>query len=234
MNAGRIVDLPSPNFDERPPGGPIDCLVLHYTGMQSAEAALLRLTDPAARVSAHYCIGEDGAVWSLVAERHRAWHAGLSQWRGMRDLNARSIGIELVNPGHEWGYRAFPGVQIDSLIALARGILARHRAIEPRNIVGHSDIAPTRKTDPGELFEWRKLAAAGIGLWPGKLDQAHDAPVDDARAARLLAAIGYDCADVAAALAAFQRRFRPACCDGGLDGETMARLNVVARCYGGG
>ena len=157
----------SPNFDARPPGARIDMLVLHYTGMVSAEAAIERLCDPAAKVSAHYLIDEDGAVRRLVDENHRAWHAGEASWRGKSDINARSLGIELVNPGHEFGYRPFPEAQMAALEALAQDILARH-TIEARNVVGHSDVAPRRKTDPGELFDWRRLAEAGIGLWPGK------------------------------------------------------------------
>ena len=154
----------SPNQDER--GAPIDMLVLHYTGMQSAEAALDRLCDPAAKVSSHYDITEDGAVHALVPEEKRAWHAGLSFWAGIRNVNASSIGIELVNPGHEFGYRAFPAVQIAALKDLAGGILSRH-SIPASRVLGHSDVAPARKEDPGELFPWEALAASGIGLWPG-------------------------------------------------------------------
>ena len=159
------IERPSPNHDSRPPGAAIDMLVLHYTGMIDARAALDRLCDPAAKVSAHYLIDEDGAVHRLVAESRRAWHAGRAVWRGNGDVNGASIGIELVNPGHEFGYRPFPDPQMDALIALARAILARH-PIPARNVVGHSDVAPARRADPGELFDWARLAAAGIGLWP--------------------------------------------------------------------
>lgn len=160
----RIIDHPSPNFDERSGRRPVDMIVLHYTGMQSAAAALERLSDPEAKVSAHYMIDEDGTIYRLVPEGKRAWHAGVSFWRGVRDVNARSIGIELVNPGHEFGYREFPVVQIDALLVLLRDIATRHDVL-PGNYVAHSDIAPSRKEDPGELFPWRRLHAAGFGRW---------------------------------------------------------------------
>ena len=147
----RVVQRPSPNFNERVGVDGPDILLMHYTGMQSCEAAVQRLTDPAARVSSHYTIDEDGTVYVHVDESLRAWHAGVSHWRGETDINSRSIGIEIVNPGHEFGYRAFPHVQIDAVIELSKGILSRHR-IPPRNVIAHSDIAPGRKEDPGELF----------------------------------------------------------------------------------
>ena len=209
-----MISTPSPNFGPRRPGGPIDLLVLHYTGMTSAALALERLCDPQAEVSAHYLIDEDGAVHALVAEEMRAWHAGQGWWRGETDVNSRSIGIELVNPGHDFGYRPFPAAQIAALIALAGEILARH-PIPPRNVLGHSDLAPRRKRDPGELFPWRDLAQAGIGLWPSP----GTAPADPLAA---LAEWGYDVTDPAAAIAAFQRRFRPAGIDGMMDAETAA------------
>lgn len=203
-------------------------LVLHYTGMVTAAAALGRLCDPAAAVSAHYLIAEDGAVLALVPEERRAWHAGASFWQGRENLNDVSIGIELANPGHEWGYRPFPEPQMRALERLA-GELLRRRPIPPSRVVAHSDIAPTRKQDPGELFDWARLARAGIGLWP-EVTAPH--PPDAAAARAALARIGYPLepqgVPLAAALTAFQRRFRPACCDGGLDGGTMARLLAVA------
>jgi N-acetylmuramoyl-L-alanine amidase len=161
----RIRDLPSPNHDERPAGTPIDMLILHYTGMRTGAAAVARLRDPASRVSCHYVVEEDGAVFRLVAEERRAWHAGVSQWRGHTLLNGRSIGIEIVNPGHEWGYRPFPALQMAAVCDLCLDVLARH-PIPARNVVGHSDVAPDRKEDPGELFDWEGLAANGVGLWP--------------------------------------------------------------------
>jgi N-acetylmuramoyl-L-alanine amidase len=230
-----IRDLPSPNCEPRPPGASIDILLLHYTGMKSAAAALERLCDPAAKVSAHYLIDEDGAIVRLVPENMRAWHAGVASWRGASDINDRSIGIELVNPGHEFGYRPFPEAQMAALEALARDILARH-PIPPARVLAHSDVAPGRKQDPGELFDWARLARAGIGIWPG--DAASEArPSSAAELQSLLAAYGYGVpqsgaydAETAAAVTAFQRHFRPARVDGIADAETIARLRwLVSR-----
>ncbi len=219
---------PSPNFDDRPPATPIDMLVLHYTGMESAEVALARLCDPAAKVSAHYVIDEDGAIISMVDEAARAWHAGAASWRGEPDVNGRSIGIELVNPGHEFGYRRFAEAQMAALEGLAGEVLSRH-PIAPRHVLGHSDVAPGRKTDPGELFDWPRLARAGIGLWPGD-DQAIGGPGDGDE---LLVRFGYgigatsDARD--AAIEAFQRHFRPSRIDGAMDRETYGRLDALCR-----
>ena len=196
-------------------------LVLHYTGMPTAAAALARLCDPAAEVSAHYLIDEDGSVHALVDEERRAWHAGVSFWRGQGDINSRSIGIELVNPGHEFGYRPFPVAQMAALAELATAILARH-PIPPRNVVGHADIAPRRKEDPGELFDWAWLAGLGIGLWP-----AAPLPGSEAEVAAMLSAWGYETADPSAALRAFQRHFRPSRCDGRADDETVGLLTAL-------
>ena len=216
----------SPNRDARPAGMPVDHLVLHYTGMRSAAAAIERLCDPAAKVSAHYVVDEAGGLHALVPERDRAWHAGISFWRGARGLNDRSIGIEIVNPGHEWGYVAFPPQQVAAVIELCLGILGRH-PIPPRNVVGHSDIAPDRKQDPGELFPWPQLAAAGIGLWSAAAGAAGDDLAAD------LAAIGYDVAlDRAAVVAAFQRRFRPERVDGVADAGTRARAAAIRALFG--
>lgn len=211
-----IVERSSPNANDRPPGVPVDMLVLHYTGMVSGISALTRLCDPDAKVSAHYLVDEDGTVYRLVPEEKRAWHAGLACWRGERDVNGRSVGIELVNPGHAFGYRDFPASQMTALTRLARDILDRH-PIPPRNVVGHSDIAPDRKLDPGERFDWRGLAARGIGLWPA-MPQAVPGGV-----LALLAEYGYDTA-TRQAIAAFQRHFRPARIDGIADDETLAML----------
>ncbi len=211
---------PSPNHDARPPGGAVDMLVLHYTDMADAAAALARLCDPAARVSAHYLIGREGTVYRMVDEARRAWHAGEAFWRGACDINARSIGIELDNPGHGLGLAAFPDVQMAALVALAGAVLARH-PIPSQNVVGHSDVAPRRKRDPGELFDWRGLAAAGIGSWPSS---APPVPPDPAAAGRLLGDIGYEVVDFLATVAAFQRRFRPSRVDGLLDAESMGLI----------
>ena len=208
------IDKPSPNFEARPANSPIDMMVIHYTGMASGKAALNRLCDSAAGVSAHFLIDEDGTLYCLVDERARAWHAGQSLWRGNSDINDRSIGVELVNPGHEFGYRAFPNPQMENLIALARDLIARH-PIPPRNVVGHSDIAPSRKQDPGELFDWRRLAAAGVGLWPEPATKV------DGDAAEMLARYGYDVSSTGT-ITAFQRHFRPSDITGIADDETTA------------
>ena len=205
----------SPNQDARPPGISVDMLVLHYTGMQSAQAAIDRLCDPAARVSAHYVVDESGTVHALVPEDARAWHAGVSSWRGHMDLNDRSVGIEIVNPGHEWGYRPFPALQMAAVCELCLAILGRH-PIPPRNVVGHSDVAPDRKQDPGELFDWPGLAKNGVGLWPDQ-DAAPVVDVD-----RALATIGYGLSSDA--VRAFQRHWRPSAVTGLADRETRARL----------
>lgn len=222
----RIEEIPSPNHDARPDGGAIDMLVVHYTGMQSATAARERLCDPAAKVSAHYMIDEDGSVAALVPEDRRAWHAGVSFWRGRTDINARSVGVELVNPGHEYGYRPFPEPQMAAFEELAKAILGRH-PIPARNVVGHSDVAPRRKEDPGELFDWRRLAGCGIGLWPGATASA-----EATDAAQMLARFGYETEDLAATLRAFQRRFRPARIDGVADAETTGLLADLLRVAG--
>jgi len=151
MNDRTVIDMPSPNFGPRR-GGPVDMLILHYTGMNSAEDALARLCDPAAEVSAHYLIDQRGIIYRLVDEQCRAWHAGIACWAGETDINNRSIGIELVNPGHEFGYEPFPPRQMAALIALGQAIVERH-PIPPWRVLGHSDVAPARKTDPGELFD---------------------------------------------------------------------------------
>lgn len=239
----RIAELPSPNHDARPSGLPVDVLVLHYTGMRTAREAVARLCDPAAKVSAHYVVDEDGAVLRLVAEERRAAHAGVSFWRGHSGLNDRSIGIEIVNPGHEFGYRDFPVLQMVAVADLCLHILSRH-PIPPRNVVAHSDIAPDRKQDPGERFDWPGLAREGIGLWPqGVPDLGTGAEVRDAASLRdvraALADIGYRVAPegaldpaLASVLRAFQRHWRPEAVTGQADAGTLARLLAVARLCG--
>ncbi|MBL8667855.1 MAG: N-acetylmuramoyl-L-alanine amidase [Rhodospirillales bacterium] len=214
-----ITELTSPNCDERPADSAVDMLVLHYTGMETAAAALARLTDPNAKVSAHYLIDEEGAVFRLVDEERRAWHAGVSFWRGATDINAHSIGVELANPGHEFGYRPFPRPQMAALVDVARGILGRW-PIPARNVVGHADVAPRRKMDPGELFDWPALARAGIGLWPAEADEC---VLDEEAIRALLAEIGYETTSLFATLKAFQRHFRPERVNGRIDWQT-ARL----------
>jgi N-acetylmuramoyl-L-alanine amidase len=211
-----MIDRPSPNHGPRRGDGAIDMLILHYTGMTTAAAALDRLCDPKTEVSAHYAIGEDGTVWRLVPEDLRAWHAGRAFWAGETDINSRSIGIELVNPGHEHGYRAFPEPQMAALQTLCLDILTR-RQIPPHRVLGHSDVAPGRKSDPGELFDWRRLAIAGIGLW----SDAATGNTDGFRENMLR--FGY--ADASPdAVRAFQLHFRPSAVTGIVDGETAARL----------
>lgn len=215
-----MIDAPSANFDERKL--PISMLVLHYTGMQDAASAIDRLRAPDAKVSAHYVVAEDGQVLRLVDESKRAWHAGKSHWRGIDDVNSASIGIEIVNPGHEFGYRPFPDAQIDALIPLVADIVERHK-ITRGNVVGHSDIAPARKQDPGELFPWSRLAKLRLAL-PRPTKNLMDPHWTDAGFLLALERFGYDVTDPLAAVVAFQRRFRPELLDGTIDGECRSIL----------
>jgi N-acetylmuramoyl-L-alanine amidase len=227
-----IRDLPTPNQDDRPPDTPIDMLILHYTGMQSAREAIDRLCDPASRVSSHYIVDEDGGIWRLVPEERRAFHAGVSCWRGHRGLNGRSIGIEIVNPGHDWGYRDFPVLQLAATCDLCLSILARH-PIPQRNVVGHSDVAPDRKQDPGERFDWAGLAANGVGLWPKDTEPLSPGIASAAETRAALADIGYcvadDDAQLGILLRAFQRHWRQEAITGEADPGTLARLSAVRR-----
>lgn len=227
---------PSPNHDAR--GTPVDMLLLHYTGMRDGLSALKRLCDPnPPRVSCHYLVFEDGETVQMVAEGRRAWHAGAGSWEGQADVNSRSIGIEIVNPGHEFGYRPFPETQIGAVIGLASDIVARH-AIPRARVLAHSDTAPARKQDPGELFPWDRLAKAGLGLWvppaapaegPSYRRGEEGPPVQALQA--LLAMLGYGIAvtgvfDVATeqVVTAFQRHWRPARVDGIADPSTLRTL----------
>lgn len=227
---------PSPNHNERE--GSVCLLLLHYTGMTSGEEAVQRLCDPRAEVSAHYVVDEDGTILQLVPESRRAWHAGRSYWKGERDINSRSIGIEIVNPGHENGYRPFPEAQVQSVIDLARDICARH-AIAPQDVLAHSDVAPDRKEDPGELFPWDRLALAGVGLSVdpepvagGRFFQQGDSgqPVEALQS--MLALYGFEMpitgvydARARAAVAAFQRHHRRERVDGIADMSTITTLH---------
>lgn len=234
-----ITERPSPNHDQR--SDAVAMIVLHYTGMPTLADSLDRLRSPAAEVSCHYVVAEDGEVFRLVAERNRAWHAGSSFWRGARDVNGISIGIELQNPGHEWGYRDFPDTQIISLITLIRDIGTRHQ-IPGINIVGHSDIAPDRKRDPGDRFPWQRLADAGIGVWSGEKKDVEARQVVDWTYMSAVMAIqdglidlGFDlrptgtyCDDTKNAVTAFQSHWQQSRTDGMADSETaaiLARLN---------
>jgi N-acetylmuramoyl-L-alanine amidase len=256
----RFIDRPSPNYDQRKRA--IDLVVLHYTGMQSASIALRRLTDPAplagnypgpwqepkidpmtelGRVSAHYVIDEAGNVYRLVAEAHRAWHAGASMWEGEGDVNSRSIGVEIVNGGHDFGLPDFPEQQIDALIHLLREIMARHD-LSPARIVGHSDVAPGRKLDPGERFPWSVLADFGVALTAkspiGRGGERLAALGDEGEVVavlqRKLAAIGYG-VDVTGrfdqrtldCVRAFQARFRQADVSGVLDEQTRDLIEDI-------
>ncbi|HEX2804532.1 MAG TPA: N-acetylmuramoyl-L-alanine amidase [Sphingomicrobium sp.] len=215
-----FIERPSPNFDER--ALPISMIVLHYTGMPDAGSALDRLTSPDAGVSAHYFVDEDGTTYQLVEESKRAWHAGKSRWRGVTDVNSASVGIEIVNPGHEFGYRPFPDEQIAAVIPLIASIKERH-GISRGNVVGHSDVAPARKEDPGELFPWDALAKRRLAL-PSPTRELVDPFWTDAGFLLALERFGYDVTEAKKAVIAFQRRFRPDRIDGIIDGECRAKL----------
>ncbi len=211
----------SPNYDDR--ALPITMLVLHYTEMQPVEAALGKLVNPEAKVSAHYLISEDGVVTQLVAEEKRAWHAGASFWRGHKDVNSASIGIELDHPGHAGGYREFSEAQFEALVPLVARIVKTHK-IPRANVVGHSDVAPGRKIDPGELFPWERLAEYGLCLpRPEKLELG-DPFHNDGSFMLALERYGYDITDQAKAVEAFQRRWRPELIDGQVDQHIGAIL----------
>jgi N-acetylmuramoyl-L-alanine amidase len=230
----------SPNFDERTGLGRPDMIVLHYTGMQVAHDALYRLCDPKARVSAHYLVFENGAITQLVPEAKRAWHAGVSAWSGDTDINSRSIGIEIANPGHDFGYPDFPSRQIAATITLCRSIQMRN-IIRPGNIVAHSDVAPARKQDPGEKFPWKRLAQSGVGLWvepvavkEGPVLKPGDSGDKVTELQHALAEYGYGLEATGhyddatkAAVCAFQRHFRPAQIDGLTDASTRETLHKL-------
>ena len=216
-----IIDAPSPNFDVR--AAPVSMLVLHYTGMTDAASAIAWLRNPESKVSSHYVVAEDGQVLRLVDEANRAWHAGRSSWRDIDgDVNSVSVGIEIVNPGTEWGYRPFPDAQMRAVVALSADIVKRH-GILPIDVVGHSDIAPARKQDPGELFDWEMLAAQGLAV-PRPTRATLDPHWTDGGFLLALNRYGYDVADGPAAVRAFQRRFRPTQVDGVIDGQSRAVL----------
>jgi N-acetylmuramoyl-L-alanine amidase len=237
-----IIEAPSPNFDART--APPDILVLHYTGMRTGPEALDRLRDPGAKVSSHYMVEEDGRIFHLVPEERRAWHAGVSYWKGERNINGVSIGVEIVNPGHEFGYRPFPDAQIGAVIELIGDIRSRWTIGDDR-IVGHSDVAPGRKEDPGELFPWKRLAEAGHGLWV-EAPAAPGQPVAEGEESAAVFALqagftrlGYDLppsgqfdAATKDVVTAFQRHWRQARVDGIADGETRAQLIALLRLAG--
>ena len=210
-----MIKAPSPNWDERTL--PVSMIVLHYTGMIDAASAIERLRDPEAKVSAHYLVTEEGQVLRMVPEERRAWHAGKSHWRGITDVNSASIGIEIVNPGHEFGYRPFPDEQIAALLPLVAEIKDRY-GITRGNVVGHSDVAPARKRDPGELFPWHELAKRRLAL-PRPTKNLMDPNWSEAGFLLALERFGYDVTEPMAAIMAFQRRFRPELIDGEIDAE---------------
>lgn len=239
----QMIDRLSPNFGERHVLGDtakITMLVLHYTGMVTCDEALKRLCDPRAQVSAHILIDEDGTTYRLVADDKRAWHAGHAYWRGISDINSASVGIELVNPGHEHGYRQFPGAQVEALIETCIDLRAKYD-IPDQGIVGHSDVAPGRKTDPGELFPWEQLSGEGVGLWPSTDTRSanNGNTWDD------LAEIGYatpespECGSPVLnpetaetdIILAFQRRFMPSNLTGVLDTSTLKQISSVREIY---
>jgi N-acetylmuramoyl-L-alanine amidase len=215
-----MIECPSPNWDER--SLPVTMIVLHYTGMADAAAAITRLCDAESKVSCHYLIAEDGEIVRMVSEAKRAWHAGKAYWRGIEDVNSASVGIELVNPGHELGYRPFPEAQMAALLPLMIEIVGRY-GITRGNIVGHSDVAPARKIDPGELFDWDRLAGLRLAL-PKPFKYLTDPPWTDGGFLLALERFGYDITDTEAAVQAFQRRYRPDLMDGVIDGHCRAIL----------
>jgi N-acetylmuramoyl-L-alanine amidase len=232
--------LPSPNFGERRGPMRVDSIILHYTGMPSAKSALALLRDPASEVSAHYFVWESGDIAQLVAEDKRAWHAGVGSWGGQIDMNSASIGVEIVNPGHDGGLPAFPPRQIDAVVALCRDIASR-RGIRPERVLAHSDIAPSRKRDPGEKFPWDYLAQAGVGHWrePAPIvggalyRMAQEGPPIRALQA-MFALYGYGVEitgvydrQTKTVVTAFQRHFRPERVDGEIDASTLTTLRAL-------
>jgi N-acetylmuramoyl-L-alanine amidase len=229
-----ILQTSSPNFNARANGKSINLIILHYTGMPEADAARARLCDPTSQVSAHYIIERDGKIWQLVAESERAWHSGVSYWQNETDINSTSIGIELVNRGHQFGYQTFPPVQITSCVSLVQNIMQRH-AIAPWGVLAHSDVAPQRKEDPGELFPWQDCAPHGVGFWPQAIPSAIQDPMPLAEIRTMLRAIGYECPlegeydlPLRRVLLAFQRHWLPHHLSGLADAPTSTMLHAVA------
>ena len=223
----KIIQKPSPNFDEREGRRVPSMILLHYTGMKTAEEALERLTEESSKVSSHYTVDEEGVIYQHVDEGKRAWHAGQSYWQGERNINAVSIGIEIVNPGHEFGYKEFPDTQIESVKNLCQDISSRY---DIEQVLAHSDVAPDRKQDPGEFFPWRDLARAGIGVWPEVSDE------DMVKGAGLnidqaLRDMGYEAFNAENMLIAFQRHYVPEVFAKGTEGHacglTKGRLYAL-------
>jgi len=230
---------PSPNIEPRKTGMRPSMLILHYTGLPSVERAIEVLSRPDYKVSCHYVVDEDGRITQMVAEAARAWHAGVSYWAGETDINSASIGIEIQNPGHLLGYPDFPESQMGAVAMLSRDIM-RRRGIEPARVLAHSDVAPGRKIDPGEKFDWQRLSRDGVGHWvaPAPLETGDSGPAlgkgspEVARARRLLGAYGYRIEpdgpfdeEMQTVVRAFQLHFRQARCDGALDRSTLDTLS---------
>src|SRR3954468_10973914 len=232
--------IPSPNYGDRNKGRLPDMIVLHYTGMPDVEGAIAQLCTAGTDVSAHYIVLEDGRIVQCVPEAKRAWHAGASYWAGEEDINSCSIGVEIVNRGHDWGYPDFPSRQIAAVTALCRGIMLRRDVIAQR-VVAHSDIAPARKQDPGEKFPWHSLAGSGVGHWvfpapivPGEVlktgatgEEVRDLQEALRRYGYGLEASGKYDAPTAEVVTAFQRHFRPAKVDGIADRSTLTNLQAL-------
>lgn len=235
---------PSPNFEERQGGQRASILLMHYTGMACCTKAIDWLSRPESKVSCHYVVDMDGTIWQMVAEARRAWHAGAGSWQGDCDINSASIGIEIHNPGHDGGYPEFPDAQMRAVEALSRDIIMRH-GIRPERVLAHSDIAPGRKTDPGEKFDWARMARAGIAHWvePEPVSAASEPPAADAEmithSQMLLRAYGYGIevtgmsdSQSRTTVAAFQRHFRPARVDGLIDASTVITLERLTEALG--
>jgi N-acetylmuramoyl-L-alanine amidase len=243
LDTGLVAEWrPSPNCEPRRKGLRPTILLMHYTGMARADAAIGWLCAPESRVSCHYLVDEEGRITQMVREEERAWHAGEACWMGETDVNSTSIGIEIHNPGHDAGYPDFPEAQMNSVVALSLDILSRHN-IPPRRVLAHSDVAPQRKADPGEKFDWEMLARTGVGHWVSPAPLAIGSREETAPDAQtilhvqtLLANYGYDCpvsgticARTANVLKAFHRHFRPALVDGNIDGSTVDTLERLVR-----
>lgn len=222
----------SPNFDERSNPQCLDLIIIHYTGMEKVKEALTRLCDPLAKVSAHYLIDQKGKCYQLVDDQKRAWHAGVSYWQGIRDINGISLGIELDNGGYDGGLPFFPEPQIQALLSLLTCLSQKYH-INKKKIIGHSDVAPLRKMDPGELFPWFTLYQHGFGLWPASTSQ-QAVPQSILEVQKILRGIGYDCPlngiidhQTEAVIQAFQRHFTP----NEITGTLTNQLKNVLSCF---
>jgi N-acetylmuramoyl-L-alanine amidase len=216
-----VIEYPSPNYNQRSQNAVVDAVIIHYTDLPNTETALAYLTDPEREVSSHYLVDEAGQVFRLVKDEDRAWHAGVGSWQGKENVNDYSIGIELSNPGHSHGYQNFPQAQMIALVDLLETITNKHDILNHR-ILGHSDIAPMRKKDPGELFDWPLLANHDFGLWVGSFGTMKDLSLSEA--GHYLSEIGYDICDIHATIIAFQRHFLPQHLTGKLDPVTGGRI----------